>query len=221
MTLVNPDILRELLTWTPYLLTGFALNIFIAMLAMVIGTGLGWCLALMRLSSRPRQQKVSLALTELTRNVPTIVFQFYLVFMLPSEFLLPGTDVTLSFPSWLSASLALAVAVIGFTSDNLVRPIKDWRTGDHRTALLFIPNWTGYMMLIVIASSTASIIGVSELVSRCNTVINATGNTELLIPVYLYACICFFMFCYPLSRFMQWTHTRLSRQLGLSPRQGS
>jgi hypothetical protein len=42
MTLVNPDVLRELITWTPYLLSGFALNIFIAMLAMLIGTGLGW-----------------------------------------------------------------------------------------------------------------------------------------------------------------------------------
>ena len=161
MTLFNPDIWRELLTWTPYLLTGFALNIFIAMLAMVIGTGLGWCLALMRLSSNLRRLKVSLVLTELTRNVPTIVFQFYLAFMLPSEFLLPGTGLTVGFPGWLNASLALAMAVIGFTSDNLVPAIKDWRRGDHRAALLFIPNWTSYMLIIVIASSTASIIGAS------------------------------------------------------------
>lgn len=213
MTLFNPDIWRELLTWTPYLLTGFALNIFIAMLAMVIGTGLGWCLALMRLSSNPRRLKVSLVLTELTRNVPTIVFQFYLAFMLPSEFLLPGTGLTVGFPGWLNASLALAMAVIGFTSDNLVPAIKDWRRGDHRAALLFIPNWTSYMLIIVIASSTASIIGVSELVSRCNTVINATGNTDLLIPVYLYACTCFFVFCYPLTRCLQWTRAHLSGRL--------
>ncbi|MBK7655291.1 MAG: hypothetical protein IPJ18_09305 [Betaproteobacteria bacterium] len=89
MTLVNPDVLRELITWTPYLLSGFALNIFIAMLAMLIGTGLGWGLALMRLSSNPRRLKISLMLTELTRNVPTIVFQFYLAFMLPGEFCCP------------------------------------------------------------------------------------------------------------------------------------
>ncbi len=213
MTLVNPDVLRELITWTPYLLSGFALNIFIAMLAMLIGTGLGWGLALMRLSSNPRRLKISLMLTELTRNVPTIVFQFYLAFMLPGEFVLPGTGITLGFPGWLNASLALAMAVIGFTSDNLMPAIRDWRRGDHSAALLFIPNWTSYMLIIVIASSTASIIGVSELVSRCNTVINATGNTELLLPVYLYACACFFLFCYPLTRCMQWTRQHLANRI--------
>ena len=108
---------------------------------------------------------------------------------------------------------ALAMAVIGFTSDNLMPAIRDWRRGDHSAALLFIPNWTSYMLIIVIASSTASIIGVSELVSRCNTVINATGNTELLLPVYLYACACFFLFCYPLTRCMQWTREHLANRI--------
>ena len=217
---MNPlglDVLYELITWTPFLLTGFSLNILIASLAMVIGTALGWGLALLRLSSRPRHVKISLLLTELTRNVPTIVFQFYLVFMLPSEFVLPGTSITLGFPGWLNASLALAMAVIGFTSDNLTTTLRDWRKGDHAAALLFLPNWTSYMLIIVIASSTASIIGVGELVSRCNTVINATGNTRLMFPVYLYACVCFFLVCYPLTRLMQWTRAHLAARLGPAP----
>ena len=217
MNLPGLDVLRELITWTPFLLTGFSLNILIASLAMVIGTALGWGLALLRLSSRPRRVKISLLLTELTRNVPTIVFQFYLVFMLPSEFVLPGTSITLGFPGWLNASLALAMAVIGFTSDNLTTTLRDWRKGDHAAALLFLPNWTSYMLIIVIASSTASIIGVGELVSRCNTVINATGNTRLMFPVYLYACVCFFLFCYPLTRLMQWTRAHLAARLGPAP----
>jgi len=217
MNLPALDVLRELITWTPFLLTGFSLNILIASLAMVVGTGLGWGLALLRLSSRPQRVKFSLLLTELTRNVPTIVFQFYLVFMLPSEFVLPGTSITLGFPGWLNASLALAMAVIGFTSDNLTTTLRDWRKGDHAAALLFLPNWTSYMLIIVIASSTASIIGVSELVSRCNTVINATGNTRLMFPVYLYACLCFFLFCYPLTRLMQWTREHLAERLGPAP----
>ena len=128
-----------------------------------------------------------------------------------------GTSITLGFPGWLNASLALAMAVIGFTSDNLTTTLRDWRKGDHAAALLFLPNWTSYMLIIVIASSTASIIGVSELVSRCNTVINATGNTRLMLPVYLYACACFFLFCYPLTRLMQWSRAYLSVRLGPAP----
>jgi len=213
MNLLDPMVWRELWTWTPYLLTGFGLNILIALLAMLVGTSMGWGLALLRLSTHKFWVKLSLLLTEVTRNIPTIVFQFYLAFMLPAEVVLPGTTITLGFPGWLNASLALAMAVIGFTSDNLTSALKDWRRGDHSAALLFLPNWTSYMLIIVIASSTASIIGVSELVSRCNTVINATGNTRLMFPVYLYACLCFFLFCYPLTWLMQWSRTYLAARL--------
>jgi polar amino acid transport system permease protein len=207
------SVLQELWVWTPFLLGGFSVNILIAMTAMVIGTGLGWGLAILRLSTRPRAIRFSMLVTEFTRNIPTIVFQFYLVFMLPSEFKLPGTSVTLGFPVWLVASLALAIAVVGFTSDNLTKALRDWRHGDHSAAFLFIPSWTGYMLIIVIASSTASIIGVSELVSRCNTVVNATGRTNLMLPMYLYACVLFFLFCYPLTQLMRKVHSRLAQQL--------
>jgi polar amino acid transport system permease protein len=208
------DVFRELWIWTPYLLAGFSLNILIGLLAMLIGTSLGWGLAVLRLSTRPSWVKFSWLLTELTRNIPTIVFQFYLAFMLPAEFVLPGTTVILGFPLWLNASLALAMAVIGFTSDNLTTVLREWRRGDYSAAMLFFPNWTSYLLIIVIASSTASIIGVSELVSRCNTVINATGNTGLMLPVYLYACVCFFLFCYPLTRLMEWVRKALLKRFG-------
>jgi ABC-type amino acid transport system permease subunit len=79
---------------------------------MLIGTSLGWVLAVLRLSTRPSWVKFSWLLTELTRNISTIVFQFYLAFMLPAEFVLAGTTMILDFPLWLNASLALAIAVI-------------------------------------------------------------------------------------------------------------
>ena len=47
-------------------------------------------LALLRLSARPRWQRFSLALTEVSRGVPTIAFQFYLVLVLPAG--LPADD---------------------------------------------------------------------------------------------------------------------------------
>ena len=83
------EMFGQLLTWTPYLLGGFALNILISLVAMLIGTGIGWTLAALRLSAHPRRVRVSLILTEFSRSIPTIVFQFYLAFMLPAEILLP------------------------------------------------------------------------------------------------------------------------------------
>ena len=213
MSGLDTDVLRVLWIWTPFLLGGFALNVLIAASAMVIGTSFGWCLALLRLSVKPRMVRVSLFVSEITRNIPTIVFQFYLVLMLPSEFTLPGTSIIIGFPSWFIASMALAVAVVGFTSDNLTKALRDWRKGDRSVAFLFIPSWTSYMLIIVIASSTASIIGVSELVSRCNTVVNATGRTDLMLPVYLYACVLFFLFCYPLTQLMHKAHAHLESSM--------
>lgn len=213
--MTEQEILAHLLTWTPYLLGGFAMNIWISLLAMLIGSGIGWALALLRLSQHSGGVRASLVATELSRNIPTIVFQFYLAFMLPSEILLPFFKYILVIPVWIKAALALSIAVIGFTSDNLTIAIADWQQGDHHAAFLFIPSWTSYALIIVMASSTASIIGVSELVSRCNTVINANGNTELMLPVYLYACLFFFCFCYPLTLLMKRVSKHLKKKYGM------
>ncbi len=207
------EILLELWIWTPFLAEGFAMNILIALVAMVIGTAIGWLVAHMRLSSSLRIHRGSLVLTELTRNIPTYVFQVYLAFMLPNEFTLPVIGTTIVFPAWLKASLALALAVIGFCADNLSTAIREWHQGQHGTALLFIPSWTSYALIIVMASSTASVIGVSELVSRCNTVINATGKTQIMLPIYLYACFVFVGFCYPLNSLMKYVKKRIGKNI--------
>lgn len=204
---------HDLATWTPFLAGGFAMNILISITAMTIGTGFGWIVANMRLSPSPRTHRASIALTELTRNIPTFVFLFYLAFVLPSEFGIPFTGLVVGIPSWLKASLALSIAVVGFCSDNLSPAIGAWRKGDKGVALLFIPSWTSYALIIIMASSTASVIGVSELVSRCNTVINATGNTRIMLPVYVYACVFFIGFCYPLNRLMKQLRMMIERRL--------
>ena len=212
----TPEAFQHLVTWTPYLLGGFAMNIWISIVAMLIGTTIGWMLARLRLSSNPRHVKTSLMATEFSRSIPTIVFQFYLAFMLPTEILLPFFKSIITFPAWIKAGLALAIAVIGFTSDNLTIALANWKKGDHHAALMFIPSWTSYALIIVIASSTASIIGVSELLNRCNTVINATGNTKLMLPVYLYACLMFFCFCYPLTLMMRRLSLRMNTRYAMA-----
>ena len=170
------EIIWDLVTWTPFLAGGFAMNILISLVAMTIGTSLGWIIANMRLATSPRTYRASLYLTEITRNIPTFVFLFYLAFMLPGEFTVPFTASIVGFPSWLKASLALSIAVIGFCSDNLSPAIREWRKGDHGVALLFIPSWTSYALIIVMASSTASVIGVSDGLALQRS--NATGKAD-------------------------------------------
>jgi polar amino acid transport system permease protein len=187
------EIFSVLLTWTPYLVEGFGWNILIGVTSMALGTGVGAVLAFCGTSKSQKCITFSRITTEFSRNIPSVVFQFYLAIMLPS-----------SVPGWIKASLAVAVSVAGFTSDYLQPAILDWRANRHAKALLFVPNWTSYFLIVVIISAAASLIGVNELVSRCNVVINATGNPELLLPIYLYASLFFTAFCYSISVAMRY-----------------
>jgi polar amino acid transport system permease protein len=194
------ETIRTLAAWTPWLLGGFVWNIVISVTAQTIGTFVGYLLARSRTSSRVALARATTVVTELMRNTPTFVFQFYLVFMLPDKVTMPFNLPSVAFPSWLKAALALSLAVAGFTSDSLTEALSRHH-GQRRQALArFLPVWSGYFVIVVMASSTASVIGVSELVSRCTTVINASGTTDMMLWVYLYAMAWFFVFCFCSTR---------------------
>lgn len=200
-------ILHTLVTWTPYLAEGFVWNILVSLVSMTVGTVIGGGLALLRLSPRRILVRFSLGMTEVCRNIPTFVFLFYLAYIIPVEIVYDGG--VFSFPAWLKAALALSVAVVGFVSDNLSVALREWRAGHVMSALLFIPNWTAYLLIIIMASSTASVIGVGEIVSRCNTVIAAVGNDDLMLWIYLYAMLWFFLFSFPLTVLMNTIKARM------------
>lgn len=206
-----PWVLDTLWVWTPFLLGGFVWNILISLVAMLIGTIPGAILARLRLAQSRSLVHSSLLLTELVRNIPTFVFLFYLAFLIPVEFELFGHIYI--FPAWLKAALALSVAVIGFVSDNLTVAWQHWWDGDHSAAFLFIPSWTSYLLIIVMASSTASVIGVDEIVARSNVIIAAVGRDELMLWVYLYAISFFVVFCYPLNQIMVTIKNRMQRRM--------
>ena len=215
--MTSAEIVHVLVVWTPFLADGFLWNILISLVAMAIGTVFGAALARLRLARRKSIARASLVVTELTRNIPTFVFLFYLAFLIPAEFEVSGQIYL--FPAWLKAALALSVAVVGFVSDNLFVAWQHWRSDNHLAALLFIPSWTMYLLIIVMASSTASVIGVGEIVSRCNVVIAAVGGDEMMIWVYAYAISYFFGFCFPLNWAMGRVKQRLLARVSTTPLQ--
>lgn len=205
------DLFGVLATWTPYLAGGFVWNIIISAVSMLVGTVLGAGLALMRLSASPGLRATAMGVTEVSRNIPTFICLFYLDFLLPTEIPL-GFDIALPMPAWLKAALALSVAVTGYVSDTLASALQDDRRGLPEGRMLFLPNWMAYFLIIVMASSTASVIGVSEIVMRANTVIGATGRNDLMVWIYLYAMLWFVLFCWPLMRVVQIAQRRLRRR---------
>ncbi|QJE01554.1 polar amino acid ABC transporter permease [Massilia forsythiae] len=184
------DSLHLLLTWTPFLLEGFAWNVFIAVCAVALGSSLGALLAWLRVGARAKPAAIATRISTILGSVPTLALIFYAVFVLPNEIVLPGAGIVLQVPPWAKAVLGLAASPLSFTAESLVVAYRNYRKGDIDAAMLFIPTWINVFLISFVASSAASLVGVSELVSRCNTVI-AASETNVMVPVYLYCSLYF------------------------------
>ena len=200
--------LEMLWVWTPFLAEGFLWNVLVSLVSMAIGTPLGLALARMRLSGA----RMGGVLTAFMRLPPTFVLIFYFAYVLPPEIHIASQAVSL--PGWLKASLALSVAVTGFVSDTALASLRHLRAGERTEALYFIPAWTGYFIIIFMASSTASVIGVPEIVDRANTVIGAIGEPSATLWVYGYVMVWFLVFCWPISHILVRVRRRLGAKAG-------
>ena len=202
------DVADVLITWTPYLAAGFGWNMIVSLAAMAIGTAVGLLLAALRAGTAPGVKQTGSALTMFARGAPTFVMLFYLAYAVPGTFEVLGVVVTV--PAWFKASLALAIAVAGYVSDTGLAALRHLRRGETAEALLFLPSWTSYFLIIVMASATASVIGVPELVHRAETVIGAIGRTEFTFWVYLYAMVWFLAFAAVVALSMRVLRARLA-----------
>ena len=210
-----PDLLDILITWTPYLAVGFGWNMLVSLVAMVIGTVIGIGLAALRGGRVRRLIQGGSALTLIAASAPTFVMLFYLAYMVPTSVQLFGVEVPV--PVWLKASLALSIAVAGFVSDNALAALRHLRRGQIAEAMLFLPSWTNYFLIIVMASATASVIGVPEMVYRVDTVIAALGQPQLSFWIYLYAMAWFLAFAGVVTLVMRIAHvTRGDSSMSLS-----
>lgn len=223
------DTLSFLVTWTPFLLQGFVWNIFIAITAVVLGTLLGAGLAWIRIKKTGKAALIAEQFSKLMRGVPTLALIFYAVFVLPSEFVLPGTQMLVHVPQWVKAVIGLAASPLAFTSESLVVAYRAWSKGDIGAALLFVPTWINAFLISFVASSGSSLVGVSELISRCNVLIAATG-TSVMIPVYLYCSLYFVVTAlvftallrkFKDSTFMRNLHQKLSSAYALQAQAGT
>ncbi len=188
------DSIDVLITWTPYLLEGFGWNLLIACASTVMGSVVGAALAMLRLSTWPGVARGVFLLTRWMGHVPSMVLLFYFATLIPAQVVLPLGLGVLPVPLWFKASLALASTASVFTAWNLHASIVAWRAGRRQAAMLFIPNWLGTFLIGVLASTTGSLIGVSELVARSGVVINATGQVHMMV-VYAWASGFFIVFC--------------------------
>ena len=215
-TVLSP--LEVIVKWAPLLLTGFAFNIAISLLAMLLGTIAGLWLGLALLSEIRIVAGVSWLVTQVFRNAPWLVLLFFVMFLVPFQVTIFNTTIPL--PDWQKATIGFALPVMANVAEvvrGAVRsiPSTQWEAGEslsftsRQTMWLIIlpqcikrmlPPWMNIYSLVAMSTVLASIVGVSEMLTLTAQVHAAEGGRpELFAPLYGFALLCFFLYCYPIN----------------------
>ena len=206
-----------LVKWTPLLLKGFLFNLLISFFAMLIGTAAGVVLGFARISLHAPVRGTSWMVVQFFRNAPWLVLLFFVMFLLPFEIHVGGE--TLPLPAWIKATFGLALPIMANVAE-IVRgavqsiPTAQWEAArslafSRRQTLWkiilpqcikrMLPPWMNWYAILTMATTLASIVGVSEVMAITGRITNAEGRTDLLIPIYSYVLLFFFAYCYPIS----------------------
>jgi polar amino acid transport system permease protein len=224
----KPGVIELLAKWTPLLARGFLFNLAISVFAMALGTIAGVLLGFARISLAVPVRGTSWVVVQLFRNAPWLVLLFFVMFLLPFEFTLLGA--TIPFPDWIKATLGLALPIMANVAE-IVRgavqsiPTAQWDAARSlafsRRATLWkiilpqciqrmLPPWMNWYAILTMATTLASIVGVSEVMTLTGRITNAEGRTDLLIPIYSYVLLWFFLYCYPIARWTRRLEARYS-----------
>jgi polar amino acid transport system permease protein len=216
----RPSVVELLIKWTPLLATGFLFNLLISVAAMAAGTAAGVLLGFARISLAAPARGAAWIVVQFFRNSPWLVLLFFVMFLMPFELHLGGS--TVPFPDWIKATLGLALPIMANVAE-IVRgavqsiPTAQWEAArslafSRRQTLWkvilpqcvkrMLPPWMNWYAILTMATTLASVVGVSEVMTLTGRITNAEGRTDLLIPIYSYVLLWFFVYCYPISR---WT----------------
>ena len=226
----NASVFDLIIKWTPLLAQGFGFNLLISAMAMLFGTVAGLLLGFARISLMAPVRGTSWIVVQFFRNSPWLVLLFFVMFLMPFEFRIGA--LTVPFPDWIKATLGLALPIMANFAE-IVRgavqsiPTAQWEAArslafSRRQTLWqiilpqcvkrMLPPWMNWYAILTMATTLASIVGVSEVMTVVGRVTAAEGRTDLLIPIYSYVLLWFFIYCYPIALWTQRLESRFAER---------
>ena len=212
--------LEILFRWVPFILDGFALNLIISFLAMVLGTVAGGALGLMQVSLLAPVRGSSWVVTQFFRNSPWLVLLFCIMLLFPFELDLGFAVVPV--PDWMKAVIGFSLPVMANISEVVRGAVRSIPTGQWESAesLAFtrrqtmwmiilpqcikrmLPPWINWYCILAMATPLCSIMGVEESVTHTAQALNAEGDkSALLAPFYTFLLLIHFAYTYPITRY--------------------
>ncbi|CAM3521000.1 hypothetical protein VA7868_00879 [Vibrio aerogenes CECT 7868] len=165
----------ELYALTLLLLPAFTYNLLISLLATVAGIPTGWVLSLLSLTSCRWFHPIARLIQSVFCNVPSFVLLFYLTMIMPSHLELFSFQWQLS--PLIKTVIALAIPVTGYSCDAFIQQHQ----GHKAITLAALKQ---FFIVILMASTTASVIGVKEILATANMFIASAGHAGIMLPVY-------------------------------------
>jgi polar amino acid transport system permease protein len=229
-TAAQASVLGVLLKWTPLLAQGFLYNLVISVVAMLLGTLAGVLLGLARVSVRAPVRGSASLVVQFFRNAPWLVLLFFIMFLMPFEVTIGQHTIPL--PAWLKSTIGLSLPVMANIAEIIrgaVRsiPSAQWEAARslafNRRQILWqiilpqcvkrmLPAWMNWYAILTMATTLASIVGVSEVITTVGYVMAAEARTDLLIPIYCYVLLWFFLYCYPIARYTRRLEARFAER---------
>lgn len=164
-----------LISLFPTFMQAFSLNIVITLCAMALGIIAGLYITKLHLSRFKLIQLIAKSCLLIFRNVPSFVLLFYLALIIPTQFSL--ANMHFQIPVMAKAIFALGAPVTGFACGYFLEAQAQKR------AFQLAP-WSQYFIVILMASTTSSIIGVKEIMATANATIAISGDSQMVIPIY-------------------------------------
>jgi polar amino acid transport system permease protein len=195
---------------------GFALNIFISLIAMALGSIVGIFLGLMQIAPQRIIRNVAWFLTQFFRNSPWLVILFVMLYLLPFEVNI-GT-MTIPFSSTTKSIIGLSLVVAANISEIVRGAIQSIPSGQWEAALAMgynrrqiiwlvilpqalrrmIPPWMNWYAILTMGTTLTNLIGVPEGLTTVRQVLELEGES-LAIPFYGFLMLLFFIYCYPIA----------------------
>lgn len=194
------EVIRHFL---PSLLAGFLVNLTVAAGAVALGLAVGVPLALLRWLA-PRSSRIVWPGVRLMQAAPTYVVMFFVLSLLPRDWVLFGLV-----PTGLAAViLAQSVYMTSYVADNCYRAIEHVARRERDLALLFLPNLLRGWLLVVMSSGFGAAIGVQEAVGvtmrQAEQLHEATDRVVLFLVVIALFVLVFGTANAVIQRLMRW-----------------
>jgi ABC-type arginine transport system permease subunit len=156
---MTPLIERLSSDFLPLFLRGMVVNFEIAVIALAVGLALGLLLAFARLGGGVPGGAAA-SVISVMRAAPTFVVMFFLLNAIPRDATLFGAPLALS--GVMTVALSLVPYSAAYIADAGADAMRQLRAGSSLGALLFLPNLTRAFFVLVMSSSAAAAIGVTE-----------------------------------------------------------